>query len=49
MFAHSAKVTMLNDSLKPKVATRNPRLEDYNQKKGLNKGFNFIHVATIFL
>ena len=34
---------------KPKYARTNRQIVDYVQKKGLDKGFNLIYVATIFL
>ena len=35
--------------LKPKRATKKPRMGDYVQKKGLDEGFNLLLVAAIFL
>ena len=39
----------ITGSLKPKVASKNPRMGDYVQKKGFGKGFYLIYMATIFL
>ena len=35
--------------LKLKVASKNPWIGDYMQKKGLDEGFNLVYVATIFI
>ena len=35
--------------LNPKVASKNPWMWDYMQKKGLDKGLNLVYVATIFI
>ena len=35
--------------LKPNVASKNPWMGEYMQKKGLDKGFNLVYVATIFI
>ena len=35
--------------LKPKYARKNRLIGNYVHKKGLDEGFNFIYVATIFL
>ena len=33
--------------LKPKVASKNPWMGEYMQKKGFGKGFDLVNVATI--
>ena len=34
--------------LKPKVASKNPWMKDYIQKKDFDKDFRLVYVATIF-
>ena len=35
--------------LKPKVASKNPWMGDYIQKRDLDEGFNLVHVTTIVI
>ena len=44
-------MVVLSDTgpLKPHVASKNPWMGDYKQKKGFDEGFNLVYVATIFI
>ena len=44
-----SKAEQFTGPLKPKVASENPWMEDYMQKKDLDKGFNLVYVETIFI
>ena len=44
-----AQTNPLTGPLKPKVASKNPWMGDYIQKKDLDKGFILAYVATIFI